>query len=158
VQHNGAKVFATFGIPLLLGRDFMPADSTTAPKVAIISESMARQYFRDENPVGNHFRFTGEDATGDVEIVGVVKDILTEFRDEEYNRSPRAAYIPFTQAPPTMTGQAVIEVRTAVSAGEMAGAMREAGQALDKNLPVGTVQTQDQFVNRSLGEARSLQG
>jgi len=152
------RFFATFGIPLLLGLDFMPADSTTAPKVAIISESMARQYFRDENPVGNHFRFTGEDATGDVEIVGVVKDILTEFRDEEYNRSPRAAYIPFTQAPPTMTGQAVIEVRTAASAGEMAGAMREAGQALDKNLPGGTVQTQDQFVNRSLGEARSLQG
>ena len=57
-----------------------------------------------------------------------------------------------------MTGQAVIEVRTAASAGEMAGAMREAGQALDKNLPVGTVQTQDQVVNRSLGEARSLQG
>jgi len=152
------KFFATFGIPLLLGRDFTPADSTTAPKVAIISESMARQYFRDENPVGNHFRFTGEDATGDVEIVGVVKDILTEFRDEEYNRSPRAAYIPFTQAPPTMTGQAVIEVRTAASAGEMAGAMREAGQALDKNLPVGTVQTQDEVVSRSLGEARSLSG
>jgi len=152
------KFFATFGIPLLLGRDFTPADSATAPKVAIISESMARQYFRDENPVGNHFRFTGEDATGDVEIVGVVKDILTEFRDEEYNRSPRAAYIPFTQAPPTMTGQAVIEVRTAASAREMAGAIREAAQALDKNLPVGTVQTQDEVVSRSLGEARSLSG
>src|SRR5882762_7830042 len=119
---------------------------------------MARQYFRDENPVGNHFRFTGEDATGDVEIVGVVKDILTEFRTQQYNRSPHAAYIPFTQAPPTMTGQAVIEVRTAANTGDIAAAMREAAQALDKNLPVGSVETQDEIVSRSLDGDRSLSG
>ncbi|HVH70347.1 MAG TPA: ABC transporter permease, partial [Candidatus Dormibacteraeota bacterium] len=92
------KFFATMGIRLLSGRDFSPADTVTAPKVAIISESMARQDFPGQNPIGKHFRFTGEDET-DVEIVGVVKDILTKFRQEEdKRRSARAAYIPFTQA------------------------------------------------------------
>ena len=152
------KFFETMGIPLLLGRDFTPADGATAPHVAIVSESMVRQYFRGENPVGRHFRFAGEDATGDVEIVGVAKDILTEFRTQQYNRSPHAAYIPFTQAPPTMTGQAVIEVRTAANPGDIAAAMREAAQALDKNLPVGSVETQDEIVSRSLDRDRSLLG
>jgi predicted permease len=150
------KFFATMGIPLLLGRDFTPADSATAPKVAVISQSMARRYFQNENPLGRHFRFTGEDATGDVEIVGIAKDILTEFREEQYHRSPRAAYIPFTQAPPTMTGQAVIEVRTAANPGDIVAAMQEATHAVDKNLPVGSVQTQDEIVNRSLGGERAL--
>jgi predicted permease len=152
------KFFATMGIPLLLGRDFTPADSATSPQVAIISESMAREYFQGENPVGRHFRFTGEDATGEVEIVGVAKDILTKFREEQSNRSPRAAYIPFTQAPATMTGQAVIEVRTTAKPGDMAAALHDAAQALDKNLPMGSVETQDEIVNQSLGGQRSLSG
>jgi ABC-type lipoprotein release transport system permease subunit len=143
---------------MLLGRDFTPADSATSHQVAIISESMAREYFEGENPVGRHFRFTGEEATGDVEIVGVAKDILTEFREEQSNRSPRAAYIPFTQAPSTMTGQAVIEVRTAARPGDIAAAMHDAAEALDKNLPMGNVETQDAIVNQSLGGERSLSG
>jgi predicted permease len=148
--------FATMGIPLLLGREFAPTDSSTSPKVAIISESMAREYFQAANPVGKHFRFADADATGDVEIIGVAKDILTEFREEQLNRSPRAAYIPFTQAPASMTGQAVIEVRTAENPGDIAAAMREAVRVLDKNMPVGSVQTQDEIVNQSLGGERSL--
>ena len=149
------KFFATMGIPLLSGRDFTPADTATAPKVAIISESMAQHYFQGENPVGRHFRFTGEDGT-EAEIVGVVKDILTEFREEQNHRSPQAAYIPFTQAPATMTGQAVLEVRAAENTGATAAAMREVARRLDKDLPVGTVTTQNEIVDQSLGRPRAL--
>ena len=149
------KFFATMGIPLLSGRDFTPADTATAPKVAIISESMAQHYFQGENPVGRHFRFTGEDGT-EVEIVGVVKDIWTEFREEQNHRSPQAAYIPFTQAPAAMTGQAVLEVRAAENTGATAAAMREVARRLDKDLPVGTVTTQNEIVDQSLGRPRAL--
>jgi predicted permease len=152
------KFFATMGIPLLLGRDFTRADSATAPPVAVISASMAKQYFPGENPLGRHFRFTGEDASGEIEIVGVAKDILTKFREDASNRSPRAVYIPFTQAPSTMTGQAVIEVRTAASPGDIAASMHAVAQAVDKDLPVANVQTQDQIISQSLGEQRSLSG
>jgi putative ABC transport system permease protein len=55
-----------------------------------------------------------------------------------------------------MTGQAVIEVRTAANPGDSVAAMQKAAQALDKNLPVGSVQTQDEIVNRSLGGERAL--
>jgi predicted permease len=150
------KFFITMGIPLLSGRDFTSADTATAPKVVIISESMAQHYFQGRTPIGRHFRFTGEDGT-EVEIVGVVKDILTEFRQEEdHRRSARAAYIPFTQSPQTMTGQAVFEVRAAENPGAVAAAMHEAAQELDRDLPVGTIATQDEIVDQSLAEQRSL--
>ena len=150
------KFFATMGIPLLSGRDFTRADTATSQKAAILSESAARQYFQGKNPIGRHVRFTDEDPT-DVEIVGVVKDILTEFRQEEdHRRSARAVYIPFTQAPPTMTGQAVVEVRTAERPATVAAPIREAAQALDKDLPLGTVETQGEVVDESLAEQRSL--
>jgi len=150
------KFFATMGIPLLLGRDFTPSDNTKSAKVVIISETMARQYFHGQNPIGMHFRFTGAGDTGDVEIVGVAKDILNELRQEAYNRSPRAAYIPFTQAPSSMTGQAVIEVRTAAKPGDIATAMHNAALAVDANLPLGGVQTQEEVVSRSFSGKRSL--
>jgi putative ABC transport system permease protein len=86
----------------------------------------------------------------------VVKDILTRFREEQNHRSPRAAYIPFTQAPATMTGQAVVEVRAAENPGAIAAAMHEVVQRLDKDLPVGAVATQDEVVEESLGEQRTL--
>lgn len=149
------KFFQTMGIPLLSGRDFTAADTAAAPKVAIISEGMAQHYFQGENPVGRHFRFTGEDGT-DVEIVGVVKDILTEFREEQNHRSPRAAYIPFTQAPSNMTGQAVVEVRAAENRGVVVAAMHALARRLDKDLPVGAVTTQNEIVDQSLGRPRAL--
>jgi putative ABC transport system permease protein len=86
----------------------------------------------------------------------VVKDVLTEFREEQNQRSPRAAYIPFTQAPATMTGQAVVEVRAAENARVIAGAMREVARRLDKDLPVDVVTTQNEIVDESLGRPRAL--
>lgn len=139
----------------LSGRDFTPADTATSPKIAILSESAARQYFPGENPIGRHVRFTDENPT-DVEIVGVVKDILTEFRQEDSRRSARAAYIPLTQAPRTMTGQAVVELRTAERPATVAAPIREAAQVVDKGLPIDTVETQGEVVTHSLRQQRSL--
>jgi putative ABC transport system permease protein len=55
-----------------------------------------------------------------------------------------------------MTGQAVVEVRAVENPSAVAAAMHEAAQTLDKDLPVGTVGAQDEVVNHSLGEQRSL--
>jgi putative ABC transport system permease protein len=55
-----------------------------------------------------------------------------------------------------MTGQAVIEVRTAANPRDIANGMHDAAQAVDRNLPLGSVQTQDEIVNQSLGGKRSL--
>jgi len=58
--------FKTIGIPLLSGRDFSEADGIEAPRVAIISDLMARRYWPREDPVGRRIRFNGaaEGASG----------------------------------------------------------------------------------------------
>ena len=48
--------FSTLGIPLVKGRDFTVNDHAQAPRVAIISETMARRYWPDEDPIGKRLR------------------------------------------------------------------------------------------------------
>jgi putative ABC transport system permease protein len=70
-NHINPQFFATFGTPLLIGRDFNTQDAPDAPKVVIINESLARRYFGNENPLGK--RITLE-SLKDLEIIGVVAD------------------------------------------------------------------------------------
>ncbi len=65
------KFFATFGTPLLAGRDFAFEDEGRPP-VAIVNQAMAQHYFGTGNPLGRRFRFEGQDRS--YEIVGVVAD------------------------------------------------------------------------------------
>ena len=64
-------------IPIKKGRDFTEHDNAAAPAVAIISESMARQFYANENPLGQRIQMGNR--TRPAEIVGVVGDV----RDEE---------------------------------------------------------------------------
>ena len=52
-MHN---YFQAMGIPIRRGRDFDPNDSATAPPVAVINETMARQLFPNQDPIGQHVR------------------------------------------------------------------------------------------------------
>jgi putative ABC transport system permease protein len=67
--------FATFKAPLLRGRTFNERDTTTSPRVVIIDQALAEQYFPNEDPIGKRLSVdAGNDEEGYVlhEIVGVV--------------------------------------------------------------------------------------
>jgi predicted permease len=86
--------FRTLGIPLLRGRDFDRLETTTtnASRVAIIDETLARDLFGEEDPIGRNIQFT--DATQALEVVGVVgnvKDDLTVTHCQPH------VYVPFGQ-------------------------------------------------------------
>lgn len=66
----GPKYFETLRIPLLRGRDFTSSDNPSAPRVAIINETMARRFWPDRSALGQHIR--RRDA--EIEIVGIVRD------------------------------------------------------------------------------------
>jgi predicted permease len=147
----GPRFFATMGIRLLSGREFSPADTETAPKVAVISQSMARTYFQNANPIGKYFAFEGSPAL--VKIVGVVKDI----QRHPWERGPHTAvYIPVMQAPVDDLGQMNLVVRTRAKPASVIASIRSRVQAVDKHLPVVGVQTQEQEIDDNLGGQRSL--
>jgi putative ABC transport system permease protein len=86
----------TMKIPLLDGRDFLPAD--TDPGAAIVNETFAKAFFKGENPVGKSFdELYMESRTADMRIVGVVRD--ARYSGIRENPLP-VAYLPFLSATP----------------------------------------------------------
>jgi predicted permease len=69
----GPNYFSTVGIPVLMGRDVLPQDSTGA-KHCWMNQTMSHYYFGDENPIGHHLRNEYPENRVECEIVGVVAD------------------------------------------------------------------------------------
>jgi predicted permease len=155
VNPVGPRFFETTGIALLQGREFSSADSETAPKVVIISESVARRVMPDINPIGQPIPDELADLADldkDVQIVGVVRDtrgLWSPIGDP-------AVYIPYTQASPQQLGQMKFFVRTAGNPMNIVSAVRQQIQSIEKDLPLVGVTTQADEVMKLAGEERSM--
>ena len=77
------RFFETLGIPLIAGRDFDRRDTLSAPKVSIVSQSMAKKFFGATNPIGKTYRTTYPTPGPPVEIIGVVGDVKYDNLREE---------------------------------------------------------------------------
>jgi predicted permease len=70
--------FATYGIPLIAGRDFTTRDGLGSPHVVIVNETLANKYFKNQNPIGKIIRevVSPGEPSEPMAIVGVVKDAV----------------------------------------------------------------------------------
>src|SRR5690606_1790788 len=116
-------------IPLLRGRAFTDADREGAPRVVLVSESLARRYFPDGDVLGRRIA-TGEEEW---EVVGVVGDVA-DYGPE--NGFQPTIYAPHVQAPAT---NAFLAVRTSGDAASLAPAVRREIGALDPDVAVARV-------------------
>ncbi len=97
VNTNGLapNFFEAMELPLVLGRGFTERDDGTRPRVAVVNQAFARQYFGDETPVGRTIVFGGPFESSRAEVVGVARDSkYTELR----GAMPPAVYFPALQA------------------------------------------------------------
>ncbi len=138
--------FRAMGIRLLRGREFTEADNADAPKIVLISETMARRYFSEEDPVGKRLVFGG--ASDLREIVGVISDV--KFFGLNLDARP-SMYFPHQQNP--ARGMSLV-VRTQGNPLTLATAIRGQVSALDRDLAVSNVMTMEQLVGVSLAEPR----
>jgi putative ABC transport system permease protein len=141
--------FRVMRILLLRGRFFSEQDSPFNPNVAIISETLARRYFPNQDPIGRQMRF-GFPPNSNVsrEIIGVVGDL----RDVALSRTPGPMmYVPFAQAP--LYGGEVV-VRSSSSASSMAAGIRQTVRSIDKDLPVTDVESFPEAVGASVAQER----
>lgn len=91
--------FQVLGIPLLRGRLFNNADNADAPQVAVISESVARQKWPDQDPIGQSIEFGNMD--GDLRLLKIV-GIVGEVRMRSLESAPRPTiYANYRQRPRT---------------------------------------------------------
>ncbi len=138
--------FAALRIPIKRGRDFTERDNAAAPPVAIISESMARQFYANEDPIGQRIRMGN--GSKPAEIVGIAGDV----RDQELESKGRpAVYEPAAQIP---FGTMYFAVRTAGDPVALIPGVRAAMRELDAELPLDAVGTVDALVSTALSQRR----
>jgi putative ABC transport system permease protein len=132
--------FRVIGVPLLRGRYFTSHDNSQAPPVALINETMARQFWPGANPVNTRFRFGSPGAIepAPVTVVGVVGDIHPYGPE---SRTIAAFYLPHRQAPWVGSMDLVIRARTGLEG--LAGPVRAAVRSVDTRVPRFKIRTVD---------------
>src|SRR5262245_16456763 len=141
------RYFQTMGIPLLQGRDFTEQDSGDGPLNFIVSESFARRFWPNENPIGKRFR-----ASPSFDIFGTVVGVIGNVRNVSLESEGGPAFY-FSYGRIGMPSLAVV-VRTVAPPESMTAALRAPIASLDRDLPVYNVRTLDQLVYNSAGLPR----
>jgi predicted permease len=143
----GGDYFRAQGVPVLRGRGFDSHDVAKSPPVVVINETLAREQFPGEDPVGKRLTYNwGDDL--EAEIVGVVKDV----HETSLTEAPAAAfYVPLTQFP---AGNLNVIIRTTGDPMALAGAARAKVRALDPDLPIASVRTMESVVSAAAARSR----
>ena len=132
----------TMGIRLLQGRDFAETDGPGAPLVALISESVVKE-FGGKNPIGEQIDL-GNGAT----VVGIVSDA----RRRSLDQAPRpAVYLQYTRFMLPYFGAVI---RTDRGAAAVTPVVKSIVGELDPDLPIGEVNTIEKIIADSTGEPR----
>src|SRR5262245_60666986 len=140
-----SEYFKTVGTPIKVGRSFAPSDLQTAPRVVILSETMARYYLKDQSPVGRRISWKQGNGkwTDPAEIVGVAADS----RADGITQTPlHTLYQPDTQA----FAPSTILVRTGGAPDSVAPHVIETIRALDPNRPIDHVQTLEEIRDETI--------
>ena len=129
--------FETMRIPLLQGRAFRENDDEKAPLVAVVNQSMARQFWPNEDPIGKRFSLKGANGPF-VEIVGLTGDgkyVFIGWDKEPY------FYVPLAQNSTTYRS---LQIRSSVPSESLISQVQSEVHALDPNMPASDVETMNQ--------------
>lgn len=145
VNYVWPDYFQTLDVPILAGRDFRITDAANAPKVAIVNEKFAKQYFGD-HALGRHLGMGGDPGTKlDIEIIGVVRDSKYEsMRDE----MPLEVFTPYLQR--IYENSMSAYVRTTRDPEQMFSIVRQMVNRIDPNVPLYRVKTLEKQLDNSL--------
>src|ERR1041385_1177683 len=127
--------FRSLGIPLLRGRLFDDRDTMDAPHVALISQSLAREKWPDENPIGRTIEFGNMD--GDLRLLTVI-GVVGDVRESSLEKPPRPTiYVNYRQRPQATYHFSAV-VRTAGDPAAVITSARKIVRDLDPDVPPST--------------------
>jgi predicted permease len=132
LNYVGPDYAATLRIPVIAGRDLSVEDVASQPRVGIISETMARIYWKDRDPIGGRFMFGRPRPDQEpqwITVVGVVGDIKHRTLTE---RPQPNVMVPILQF---YSSTSVLNVRTAGGLDVMGAQLQQAMRELDPRVP-----------------------
>jgi predicted permease len=146
--------FEAMGTRLVRGRWFTAGDTSDTQLVAVVNETLARQYFRDGNAVGGRIR-VGNMKNPWAVVVGIVAD---ERHNGVTGLVKEKFYIPHSQwhlvTGGNLVRNAFVVVRTGGNPMALAGPIRSQVRALDATLPIANVRAMTDVVSASLATPR----
>jgi putative ABC transport system permease protein len=154
------RQFEALGIPLTRGRLFEDQDRAGSEPVAIINETMARQFWGDRDPVGSRIAWGNQADRGEWKrIVGVVGDVK---QGPLESAVVPEVYTPWLQAPDAQVADTVVGafrsmrlvVRSETASTAMLQTIREEIRAIDPALPLTNAMTMEELIRMSTGGPR----
>jgi predicted permease len=139
--------FRAMGISLLQGRDFSDQDLLQTSSVAIVNETLAKEYFPGQNAVGQRFQW-GDRAM--FTIIGIAADVRISALDAD---PPPMIYQSMFQVQSGASSQTAFELRSADTQG-LSDAVQQKIWAVDKDLPLYNTTTLAGLVSESVAQKR----
>jgi predicted permease len=150
------RYFETIGVPLRSGRTLTEHDGEGTPLVAVINESMAKQFFHGVDPLGQRIQLGSEPSPDfpSMEIVGVVGDVKQSFQVG----SKAEIFVPYGQHPePILVGiylSTALVVGTKSDPATVTLSVRSAIRAVDPEQPLVNVRTMQTAIDNTVAQPR----
>ena len=141
--------FRAMGITLVRGRLFEARDNDTAPRVAIVDESLAQTYWPNQDPIGKRLHMGGRASTAPwITVVGVVQQVRNRTLEA---RSRVEVYFPESQVPVTGMTLAILAAGNPMN---LVPTIQREVASIDPDLPVYRVRTMTEVMGDSLARRR----
>jgi putative ABC transport system permease protein len=140
--------FRAMEVPLIAGRNFTDLDTYKTQPVAVIDQTLARQYWPVENPLGQQLKFGFGRGLQGLTIVGVVGDIKSDGFEAP---SVPHIYVALGQFAPV---NAVVFLRSSADVESLGEAVRREVQSVNTNVPVHSISSMNQIIARSMADRR----
>ncbi|HKQ07298.1 MAG TPA: ABC transporter permease [Blastocatellia bacterium] len=138
--------FRAIGVRLIKGRTFNESDKLDSPAVVLINETMAKQYFADDEPIGKQITaLTGQPS----QVVGVVSDARQWGLE-----LPAAAEIYFPYAQVAISSEASLVVRATGDPATLSDAVRTAVREVNADAPVLRLKTMSEVLELATAQQR----
>ncbi len=138
--------FATLGISLLRGRDFTDRDNAHGPRVAIVNERLARQFFGNADPLDKRLHF-GDAGAGKPDWFTIVGEVGDTRMYGLGNPSRLEVYLSAWYAPDS---DMEVLVQSRVAAATLAPELRAAAASVDRGQPVFEVDSMTSLIDQSI--------
>jgi putative ABC transport system permease protein len=154
----GPSYFDTVGMRLLKGRSLDESDGAGAAPVTVINETMAKKYFKGEDPIGKRILIRqlvfGTSVRGPEipwQVVGVVKDEKVGGKVFSLGEDIPVVYVTFYQNPGIRNS---LVVRAAMNPLLLSGSIEQAIWKVNKNQAVANIETLEEIKSQSVAPAR----
>jgi len=144
--------FRAMGIPLQRGRVFDRRDTADATPSLIVNRRLAEQFWPGEDPTGKRLKIGPADSPNPwATVIGVVGDVR---QTGLYGEQLAELYAPYAQERRSWMAPRDLVVRTRGDAASLAGAVREAVWAVDKDQPISNIRTMNQVLAAAISRER----